>query len=383
MACNSRNTRLLVYIADIPVYTNVPQPDRESALSVARGDISLAYCNDCSHLYNQLFDPVLIEYAPGYEAALDFSPRFREYADELATSLIDRFDIRNKQVIEVACGRGEFLLRVCALGSNSGVGFDPSYVGNDTSDDGKVRFIRDYYSDDYSQYTADFLCCRHALEHIPGPRAFMENLRKALSASEGAHVFIEVPNSSYTLKDLGIWDLIYEHCSYFSSGSLGRLVAASGMEVLEVKEGFGGQFLGIVARPLQDPLSRAGPSFGIPDISSHASAFAANFTAKVNEWSDKLGQLSNTGKKVVVWGGGSKAVTFLNVLKAEGLVKYVVDINPRKTSLYVPGTGQEIVEPLFLKEYQPDTVIIMNPIYRKEIARLLADFGLAPELLVA
>ncbi len=380
-ACGSLRISTLVDIAGIPVYTNVPQPDREAALNVSKGDISLVFCRDCSHLSNQVFDPGLIEYAPGYEAALDFSPRFREYAEELARSLIERFEITNKRVIEVACGRGEFLRRICALGSNQGVGFDPSYVGEDSVDDGHVGFVRDYYSDKYSHYQADFLCCRHALEHIPQPGAFVENLRQALACNDGAYVFIEVPNSLYTLKDLGIWDLIYEHCSYFSPGSLGILIASSGMEVVEVQEGFGGQFLGAVAQPLPQGQSAEMPL--MPDISALADAFATKFNVKVEHWSEKLAQLAANGNKIVVWGAGSKAVTFLNILKTQSLVEYVVDINPRKTSLFVPGTGQQIVPPDFLQQYQPDVVIIMNPIYRQEIARNLAVQGLRPDILVA
>ncbi len=383
LACGSGNTTKLVDIADIPVYTNVPQPDRESALSVSKGDISLVYCNDCTHLSNQLFDPALIEYAPGYEAALDFSPRFREYADHLAASLIERFDLRNKNVIEVACGRGEFLRRICELGQNSGVGFDPSYVGDDEVDDGRVRFVRDYYNESYSHFVADFLCCRHALEHIPQPQAFASSLRRALADSQGAHVFIEVPNSLYTLKDLGIWDLIYEHCSYFSSGSLGKLLSAAGMQLVNLEEGFGGQFLGAVARPLADEEIEKALDFTVPDIGQYATAFAANFSSKVDEWSQTLAQLAEERKKVVVWGAGSKAVTFLNILKSKDLVQYVVDINPRKKSLFVPGTGQQIIEPASLGELQPDTVIIMNPIYRDEIATMLGGLGVQADILVA
>ena len=121
----------------------------------------------------------------------------------------------------------------------------------------------------------------------------------------------------------------------------------------------------------------------MPDIAAYASAFARNFENKVEEWSQTLAQLSDEGKKVVVWGAGSKAVTFLNILKTRDLVQFVVDINPRKASLFVPGTGQQIIEPSSLAGYKPDTVIIMNPIYRDEIAKMLKDLGVQADILVA
>ena len=52
----------------------------------------------------------------------------------------------------------------------------------------------------------------------------------------------------------------------------------------------------------------------------------------------------------------------------KGSIDYVVDINPHRQGNYMAKTGQEIVGPGFLREYKPDVVIVMNPIYRDEIA---------------
>jgi hypothetical protein len=47
----------------------------------------------------------------------------------------------------------------------------------------------------------------------------------------------------------------------------------------------------------------------------------------------------------------------------------------------MPGSGHRILAPDELKELQPDVVIIMNRVYREEIAADLAARGLSPELL--
>ena len=69
----------------------------------------------------------------------------------------------------------------------------------------------------------------------------------------------------------------------------------------------------------------------------------------------------------------------------EGIVisqgrEYVVDINPYKHGKYLAGTGQRIVAPEFLREYQPHVVIAMNPIYGAEIQRDLDRLGVGAEL---
>jgi hypothetical protein len=38
----------------------------------------------------------------------------------------------------------------------------------------------------------------------------------------------------------------------------------------------------------------------------------------------------------------------------------------------VPGTGQRIVEPKFLLDYQPDYIILANPAYENEIRQIIS-----------
>ena len=36
--------------------------------------------------------------------------------------------LRGKDIIEIGCGKGEFLLLLCEMGNNRGTGFDPGFV---------------------------------------------------------------------------------------------------------------------------------------------------------------------------------------------------------------------------------------------------------------
>jgi hypothetical protein len=89
----------------------------------------------------------------------------------------------------------------------------------------------------------------------------------------------------------------------------------------------------------------------------------------------------NTDKHVIIWGAGSKGVTFLNIFKKFN-IDYAVDINPNKQGKYVPGSGQEIIPPKFLKTYKPDILIIMNPIYKKEIEKIIRDLKIKTKILL-
>jgi hypothetical protein len=65
------------------------------------------------------------------------------------------------------------------------------------------------------------------------------------------------------------------------------------------------------------------------------------------------------------------------------IISHIIDLNPRKSGCFVPGTGHEIVEPRALQELRPDEVLIMNAIYRDEINSMLLALGLDPIVLVA
>ena len=86
------------------------------------------------------------------------------------------------------------------------------------------------------------------------------------------------------------------------------------------------------------------------------------------------------GEKVVLWGSGSKGVSFLSTLALGDAIEYVVDINPYRQGHFMPSTGQEIIAPETLKDYQPDHVIVMNPIYCDEIQADLDRLGVSAKI---
>ncbi len=87
------------------------------------------------------------------------------------------------------------------------------------------------------------------------------------------------------------------------------------------------------------------------------------------------------GRRVVLWGGGSKAVSFLTTLGLADEVQAAVDINPYKQGKFTPGSGHPVIAPAELRALEPDLVVVMNPIYTGEVRNLLAGLGLYPEVL--
>lgn len=374
----------VVEIGQVPVHCNLLWPSQLEALSAPRGDIDLVYLPDCGHVFNVAFDPELMRYSQAYENSLHFSPRFQQYASMLADNLVKRYGLRGKKIIEIGSGQGDFLRMLCELGDNQGVGFDPSLVPEEKDDDESVTFIQDFYSERYSNYQADFIICRHVLEHIHEPDEFLSTIRNAIGHQLNTIVFFEVPNVLFTLRELSIWDIIYEHYSYFSSHSLAELFLGNGFQVLNIAETFDGQFLTIEAKPADGrSVPVESESDVLDQMIQRVIGFSENYRRKVALWRQDLQYFVETGMRVVVWGAGSKGVSFVNTVGVKEIVQYMVDINPRKEGMFVAGTGQQIVRPEFLRRYGPDIVVIMNPNYEKEIKKQLRALGLTSEIMIA
>lgn len=370
----------------MPVQCNLLWKTRGDAHQIRKGDIRLGFCRQCGHTFNVAFNPDLMQYDQDYENSLHHSLRFHEYANSLAASLIARYDLHDKDIIEIGCGRGDFLMLLCELGVNHGVGFDPSYTIKRASSVGQesTTFVQDFYLERYADYKADLICCRHVLEHIDRPRDFLTTIRRAIGGRLETVVFFEVPNVNFILRGLSIWDLIYEHCSYFSPGSLLRLFNTCGFAVRNCTEAFAGQFLNIEALPIKNStISQSDLREGFDEMAREVAAFAERYQSKVSAWRRELEKIASAGKRAVVWGAGSKGVTFLNIFQNSHQIEYIIDINPIKHGKYIAGTGQQIVPPEMLLDYRPDVVIVMNPIYCEEIRQHVQKMGLSPAFLSA
>lgn len=386
--CNSLNITIFYTVENAPVHSVLLLPSREEAVNYPTGTVQPGFCHDCGFIYNVAFDAELQhEYSERYEETQGFSSTFTAFSQRLAAELVEQYNLHNKQIVEIGCGKGEFLTLLCQLGNNHGIGFDPSYVRerSRSQPDERVTFVRDFFSEKYAHYQADFVCCKMTMEHISCPAELMRAIKRMTADAPDTVIFFQVPEVTRILQDTGFWDIYYEHCSYFSPGSMARLFRRTGFDVLNLRVDYGGQYLMIEAKPASGGSAR-GKTFpelenDLDRLAALVEAFPAAFEQARAFWKGTLQQIREQGKRAVLWGSGSKGVAFLTTLGIRDEIEYTVDINPHKHGTYMAGTGQQIVGPDFLQGYRPDLVIIMNPVYKDEIQRDLSERGLTPEIM--
>ena len=367
-------------LAGVPVYCNVLWPTRDDALAAPRADIRLALCGTCGLIWNTSFDSTAVDYGAEYENSLHYSPVFQEHVRELAERLVSEHGLDGAHVIDIGCGKGDFLALVCEGGRNRGTGFDPSYEGG-YDDAPWLSFRRDVYRADASAPRGDLVTARHVLEHVTEPARFAELSRAAVA--EGGTVYLEVPSGEYMLRTGAVWDVIYEHCTYFTAPALTRLLHDAGFEVVRTGESFGDQYLWVEARTAT-AASRAESWPATPELDELArlaGRFAGTFASVVRSAERVLAD-GGARTRLALWGAGSKGVTFLNVADRHHRVETVFDVNPRKQGRHVAGSGQRILAPAELSAAEPETVLVMNPLYTLEIEELVRESGVDAEVVL-
>ncbi len=377
-ACGSRALSEIYRLDAIPVQSCVLLDTESQARGFDRAPLVLAFCDGCGLVFNTEFVLDHVDYASTTEESQHFSGTFNAFAKGLVAEIKGLTDLRGKRVLEVGCGKGDFLQELVRQTGARGLGIDPGFIPERLpgADGQQIDFIRAYLQPDQITEPPDYVICRHTLEHIPEVGAFMVDI--AQIAGPDAGIFFETPDVARVLDEGAFWDIYYEHCSYFTLGSHARAFRAAGLGVTSMYLAYDGQYIIM--------YGHTGDSSILPgeDDMDHLRDLAAAFPLKVrairDHWRDFVAQRHGAGQRVAIWGGGSKGVSFLTTDGLGPMVSQVVDINPFKQGKYLPGAGHRVLAPEALKDAPPDTVIVMNPVYLPEIGAQLSDIGLTPEL---
>jgi hypothetical protein len=347
-----------------------------SAHAVERGEISLARCHECGLVFNRRFSPFAVNYGELYEETQHYSPCFSNFEDELVRQLMACCGLRGKTICDIGCGKADFLRRLCASGQNRGIGIDPAICPE------RIPFAeRRYLQLEQRHYEPgeplghpDLVSLKMTLEHIAEPLNFLRGLRASLVES-GCPLFIQVPNGERVLETGAFWDVYYEHCHYFSPRSMRALLARAGFTLERLWTVFSGQYICLIAHPVGLAQEVAGP---IPTPAF--SFFSGRVAARIQHWHALIERHHRRGRPVFLWGGGSKAVAFLSALDAHVSIKGAVDINPHKQGTWLPGSGLPIEGPRMIRRNPDSLIIVMNPNYKNEVRRMLADVSPGPRI---
>jgi SAM-dependent methyltransferase len=330
-------------VEQLPVFQNLMFHSIEEAKNCAKGDIVLVQDLETGLIFNQAFQPELMEYDADYQNETAVSAQFCKHLD-CVTEVIRSY-FWGESLIEVGCGKGYFLENLQKIGFEI-TGLDPTYEGSSTN------IIKEYFTPT-TGLKADGIILRHVLEHVRDPLQFLFNIREANGG--GGKIYIEVPCFDWICEHRAWFDICYEHVNYFRLVDFLRMFDI----VYEAGNMFDSKFLYVVADLSTLKVPKKDPSIELN--------FPKNFLDTVEYYAIKI---KSQKTPAVIWGGATKGVIFALLLERNGTkVDTIIDINPAKQDKYIAGTGIKIDSLSQAINTIPNgaDVFVMNSSYLSEI----------------
>jgi len=373
-ACGAGELRPVHREAGVPVHSCLLFDTAQAAQALATGRIELGLCGRCGFVSNMAFDPAAMRYGERYEETQGYSATFRAFHERLATALEGWAGVAGRRVLEIGCGKGEFLALLAQRGAAALHGFDPAYRAGRLAIPAGADFRVEtrLFPPPEGPVAADLVVCKMTLEHIPAPLEFLKAVRAAVRWGRGGKLLLMVPDAERIWASAAFEDVYHEHCSYFTRAALAASLACAGFAVEHLAREYGEQYLIALASPSRG--AKPAPVQADQAVLEDAASFSRRRAAAIEEW---RAQLAAAGAgRTALWGSGSKAVAFLSACRPGGAVLGAVDINPHRHGARIPPQGHRILAGSELAGSGVGRVVAMNAIHRREIRASLDALGL-------
>ncbi|BCK86741.1 hypothetical protein MIZ01_0507 [Sideroxyarcus emersonii] len=326
-------------------------PNADSLAQDAGVDLDIYQCAACGLVQT---GNAPVPYYKEVVRAAAFSAEMKEFRHEQFAAFVRKHGLLGKKLLEVGCGRGEYLSLFQEEGVDAyGIEYAEPSVAHCMAQglNAACGFID---SADYAVPHAPFdaFAVLSFLEHWPDPNAGLRGI--AHNLSDDGIGLVEVPNFDMILNKNLFAEFISDHLCYFTRDTLQTLLRLNGFEVIECNEVWHGYILSAVVRK-RKPCD--------------VSAFAVSRLKLQHEFRDVIRQHGAQG--IAIWGAGHQALAMIALLELAGEIDYVVDSAPFKQNRFTPASHIPIVAPERLNTHPVALIIVMAASYSDEVARYI------------
>ncbi len=311
-----------------------------------------------------------------------YSSTWLEHAKNYVDMIIEKFSFDKKNlIIEIASNDG-YLLQFFKEKNIPILGIEPAVNVAKVAKEKGIPTITKFFTVNTANElkrnnkNADLIIGNNVLAHVPNLNDFVQGLKILLKTT--GIITLEFPHILQLIQKNQFDTIYHEHFSYFSLLTVEKIFSFYGLTIFDVDEipTHGGS-LRIYIKHLENKdisiherisvLLKKEKDEGLENLSTYT-----NFIKSVNEIKKQLQEfvndVKNSGEKIVCYGAAAKGNTLLNYCKiGTNFIDYVVDQNPHKQGLFLPGTHIPIKNPDEIKKTKPDYLIIMPWNLKNEI----------------
>lgn len=352
--CRSERLTLLIDFGDHPVSKHYLDT---SEATPPVWPVRLYFCEDCglTQLQNSCPPEVLYD---NYVTLSSWKPQ--PHARVQIEKIVQSRELTpDSKIIEIGCNDGGFLQDLASAGYSRAVGVEPSRDAYEGARRKGLEVIPEFLTPSLARSIVaergqfDLLISRQNLEHMADLAGVLECLD--VLVRPGGIVLVELPNFACNLRwpDYSLWE---EHVNYFTSDTLKHYLSRAGIEVYDEEViRYSGEGLVVFGR--RSGIARTSLDY-LPGLRKANAEYAAawpGFKARMQAY---LAAERERGKRIAVYGAGSRAFCLLNFAGLNPYVDVIVDDQAEKQNHFMPGGRLPIAASKALYDRQIDLCLL-------------------------
>ena len=354
--CSESKFDNIILLKDYPISNLALSYNKEEAKKQKVYDMDIVMCENCTHIYNNI--PISLEYKQ--ENVTYFTTDIqKQYLQDLANNLVNKYGIKNKNILEIGCGDGVFLNELVKY-NNICIGYEPSYKEKISKNN--LQILNDYFQPTKdSLIDIDYIVIRHVLEHFKNPNEFLKSIVDIVyKLNKNIKFIFEVPNIEPTLKDFRVNDFIHEHISHFSNYSMRYLIQLLNLNILELYNTDKNENIVVICELNKEYFSKKN---SIKSISN-------GFNISIEKLQSDYKKIAKENQKICIWGAEGRGGGFIKMireyLKGDELI---IDSDEKKFDKYIPSIGLKIIDFRNLSGKSIDVMIITTMLGKDNILK--------------
>ena len=369
-ACGGHNFITILDLNTVPLAGYFPL--KEQIGNESKYPLNLLFCKKCKLVQtDSVIDPNILFKDYRYLSSIGLSGHFKN----VASILNDRYDLLDKNILEIGCNDGVLLEPLSKIGANV-EGVDPAINVVKLATDKGLNVYNDYFN--YKNFNGiefknkyDLVLSNNTFAHIIDIQSVIEGIHYVLK-SDGYFIF-EV-HYLKNLIDGKQWDNIYhEHIYYYSITALNNMFKTYGMTLIDFEEipiHSGSMRVTVSNKAIDTPrniLDRIElESKTICNI-KYLKDYGKNVQKHISKFNSLIAEL-NLKYKIAGYGASGRANMFCNITNLnENIVKFIVDESPERCGRFIANTEIPIVDIKTLEKSDIDLLIIFAWNYSKMI----------------
>ena len=347
-------------------------PTKRELSKQSRYPLNLVVCKYCKLVQtDSVIDPALLFEDYRYLSSVGLSGHFKNVADLIN----DKYQIKDKKILEIGCNDGVLLEPLKRLGADV-EGVDPAKNIVKVARDKGLKVYNDYFNDktfggDKFKSKYDIVISNNTFAHIIDIQSVIKGINKVLK-SEG--IFIFEVHYLKSLIDGKQWDNVYhEHIFYYSITALQKMFQRHNMTLIDFEEIpiHAGSIRVTVRNRLEflpnKILDRiTDESKNICDL-NYLNQYGKDVDKHISDFNNQISILSRENA-IAGYGASGRANMFCNLTNLNSdIVRFIVDESPERCGRYIANTDIPIVDIETLENSNVNLIIIFAWNYSKMI----------------